>query len=332
MKASKILIKHQGRKRALEIMDTMSKWQKGLVQHKAGVPISDRYKIEDYSYNKSATTQVDGNAGFLVPELVSAEVAAVLQEYGQILPRISQVEVPAGGRIRVNELITLPVAVLRTTECTALTAMAMALNETPKYIQPDFVGGVLPVSNEMLNAPGANFSELFFNLLVDVTVGAQEKLILQQAVKGLLVDTAVIDQDPVDTTDPISVTRFVTDALVTNTALSNADHSLIIAPPTIMPQMATAGANPIMKCGPGGAARFICYDMVPHVHSQNGPWYISMVDTRNIFYATGGSLIMDINPFINGNNNCSLIKGGQHFDFALCHQTLMSRAEVQIAS
>ena len=331
MKAADLLFKNLGGKKANEVLALFNQWTKGLYQYKAGAPVAKAFRIEGYDYEKSATTGSDVNAGFLVPEQVSSEVCRVLHEYGHILSQLTEVTLAPGSKLRVNEIVSMPVAAITRNQCEELPEISALLNETPKSLEPAFVGGLFYISNELLNNPGADFTTLFFNMMVDAVVAGQERTLLQEASTGLLQDTAVNVLADVDTTDPLSIARFVYGAIVNNPALSNAEHAMIIAPPHVVPQLATGGANPLLRCGPGGTAGFLCYNLVPHVDCSNGPWNIAMVDTRNIQYATDGALSMDINPHTNGASNGSIMKGGQYFDYAICHAAKQSRAGVVIS-
>ena len=336
MRPTDVLYQLYGGKRGDEVLDTIGKWTRGMSEFKRDRPVSKSNRIEDYDYNtKAATTTDDGSGGFLVPEQVREQVCRVMHNYGKLLPLCSQVTVPAGAKVGVNELTTAPSVSYRGTQCTTIKPAVIAVRDPLMSLRPEFVGALLEASNEIVGNPGFNFSEFIFNTLVHEIVGAQERMILSGAKgvdaghDGVLVDAAVIDMTGIDFSVAGAFASFITEAIQNNDALSNMDQSVLVAPPWIVPTQ--VGVNGL-SCGPvGGNPRFLCYPLIPHLHSEKGPWFVSMFYGPHVVYATDGAITMDINPYANFNDNCSIIKVGQHFDFVLCHPELMARATVTVA-
>jgi len=334
MKPSEILYRLYGGKRGDEVLSIFNKWVGGMNEFNACGRVSKAKTIEGYNYREKASTTTDaGSGGYLVPVQIRPEVGRVLHDVGQLLARLSQVIVPAGSKIRVNELELDVEAFFRVPECDPITESHFELEAAPEHLKPAFVGCIVNASNEIIEAPGADFSALLFDLMLRAIVLEEEKCILQGVLadgyphEGLFVDVAVTDLPDVALTDGAALAAFVDAAILNQPSLASPLTSVLVAPPNVIPLIG-GGGYPMAGCTPSGF-NFLCYPLIPHTEAVVGAVrWLGMFTAQHIVYATDGQITMDINPNSGFVNGCSQIKIGQHFDHSLMLPADMARAVV----
>ena len=144
----KLLNHKHGESGADDYLNIFGKWLKGVYHLKREGSVPDQYKIDGYDFaEKAATTQDDGNAGFLIPDILYPELVAMEDIYGELLPLVRSIPVSPGTTLKINQQATKAAASWRCAECTEIPETAILLNQLT--LDPCLLGGIIPVSQEL---------------------------------------------------------------------------------------------------------------------------------------------------------------------------------------
>jgi len=146
---------------------------------------------------KSATTQADGNAGYLIPDLLMPEVQLLAGQVNALLERCRVVDMPPGSTMNINLEATRVLPSWRMAECTEIPESEVLL--TQDNLTPGLLGSVTPVSSELFNYPGGAFAQLIGATALVSFTDVMEAAIIQAdsavggaaapPADGILVDT-----------------------------------------------------------------------------------------------------------------------------------------------
>jgi len=176
--------------------------------HKTQQPMSGMHSDYDFqsrglnsTTKANATTQSDVNAGFLVPDILEGGINLIRNAIVGLLPLVPKIQLAPGSTLKINKEATRVSASWRMAECTAIPETDLLLDQME--VSPALIGGIVPVSQELFNYPGAGFGELVAITALSAVIAKQEASLIAgdssiggaaaPPADGVLVDAAVID-------------------------------------------------------------------------------------------------------------------------------------------
>jgi HK97 family phage major capsid protein len=134
------------------------KWMTGCWEQAKFGMVSEQNQIEGYEYEQKALDSTTTTAaGFLVPEVMAATLYAAKDIYGTLSPLMAKMTLAAGQTALINRENAKPVAAYR-----VLGQNNPIPTTDPTYdqdtVNPMLIGCLITVSNELLGAPGVNYT------------------------------------------------------------------------------------------------------------------------------------------------------------------------------
>ncbi len=310
------------------------KWIKGCWQHSKFGQVSDDNKIAGYEYEQKALDSTTAaSAGYLVPEVMAATLYAAKDIYGTLTPLMAKMTLAAGQTALINRENAKPVAAYR-----VLGQNNPIPTTSPTYAQdtvnPMLIGCYITVSNELLGAPGVNYTATIAPAMLRAIVLAEEDSFLtgQEAATqtspsdGILIEAgvdvgaAVIGGD--DLTDWLA---FIAEAAAGNSHLYRPTETVIVTAPNRIYALAASAvgtnvgqalswADPVN----GVPGRIIGFPILGHPGANTTKDWGCMFNPQHFLIANSGQMAVDVNPLGEGfRHNASDIRVFTHTDFTM---------------
>ncbi len=289
--------------------------------------------------NKAATTQDDGNAGFLLPDVLLPGVQAIKDAVIGLLPLIPKIQMPPGTTLKINKEATRVSASWRMTECTDIPETALLLEQNT--IEPALLGGIVPVSQELFNYPGAGFGELVAATALAAVMAVEESGLLQAddsvggaaapPSDGILVDANVQDFAagialPGGYAELLDFVQYAIDAVP---SLYNAGV-LILHPVKAINLLKEAAAATTLNGGLGATmpAQIGGLSVIYSEFSKVSTVHNAIILDPNDIIAGEAAYRFDVNPYGSGwTTNCVSLKCYSYFDWALIRPDRIFKAD-----
>ena len=341
----KLLEHNHGKSGSEDWLNIFGKFILGVYHQKRHGRVPDQFLLDGYDFTQkaNATTQVDTNAGFLVPDILFPELLAAEDIYGNLLPLVRSINMSPGSTLKINQQATKAAASWRCAECTAVPESEILLEQLT--LEPCLLGDIIPVSQELFNYPGANFAEIVADNTMRSIVEKKEFGILQgdsavggaaaPPADGVLVDTGVFDilaGLPADTTleDYLTFIGAAVDnynALFVSGVLFLPLSRYFALMSNMVSKLAVSPGWDSMK--PGAPGSPLGYPAVPHAGMQMTEDWAAFLNPQDIVTATTGGMSIDINPYASPgwSSHCISIKMYTYFDWVLSNVGGMSKGD-----
>lgn len=344
----KLLNHNLGESGADDWLHIFGKWMAGVMHQKRDGVVPDQFKVDGYDFETrgqkaNATTQVDANAGWLIPDILFPELMKAEDIYGNLLPLIRQVTMPCGGTMKVNQQATMASVSWRCAECTEIPETSLLLDQLE--LKPCLLGGIVPASQELVNYPGVNFFEIVAENMIQSIVEKKEMAILQAdhtaggaaapPSDGVLVDSNVHD---ITAGLPHAPTlkdylAFIGAAVANYPALMRT--GLLILPlarhfELISLMVDKSCSSPAWAAmAPGSPSSPLGWPAISHPGMTIGAVdWAAFLNPKDILGAGNGTVSVDINPYGAGwTSNCLSIKVYTCFDWILLNAKGMSKGD-----
>jgi len=310
------------------------KWMKGCWEQASFGRVSDENKIEGYEYNRKALDSItDASAGYLVPEVMAATLYAAKDIYGTLTPLMAKMTLAAGQTALINRENAKPVAAYR------IAGQNTAIPTTdPTYAQdtvnPMLIGCMITVSNELLGAPGVNYTATVAPQMLRAIVLAEEDsfLIGQEAATqtspsdGILIEAGVdIGGAVIGGNSLQDWLAFISEAAAGNQHLYRPTETVIVTMPSRIYSLAadSVGTNvgqALSWADPvnGVPGRIIGFPILGHPGAYTTKDWACMFNPQHFLIANSGKMAVDVNPLGAGfPNNSSDIRVFTHTDFTM---------------
>jgi HK97 family phage major capsid protein len=320
-----------GQSGADDFDNEMAKFVSGAFKHSRG----DK-AVADF------TTTTDATAGYLVDDILSNELFEIGDVYGTILPRCTNLTVPAGTTMKINKDATLPTAYWRAAQGAAMTEAEATLGQAS--LSPILVGAYIKAANELLESPGVGFGSLMAVRMSRAILKAKEDAILKGASSGsepsdgLTVVTGVNDQTAIDELDFAGLVAFLGEAAADYAPSADPlQNALFIDPVKYLAFMghATAATMPgFTWADPANSqpASVFGYEMIVHPSMYDGTdYYLGLGDPANIVTASSGEVRVDFNPYSGWTSNETWMRVFTHFDYEVMIPSQWSKATLDSA-
>jgi len=310
------------------------KWVSGCWEHAKFGRVSDQNQIEGYDYeHKALDSTTAAEAAYLVPEVMASTLYAAKDIYGTLTPLMAKMTLAAGQTALINRENAKPVAAYR-----VLGQNAAIPTTDPTYAQdtvnPMLIGSYITVSNELLGAPGVNYTSTIAPAMLRAIVLAEEDsfLIGQEAATqtspsdGILIEAGVdVGASVIGGNDLTDWLAFIAEAAAGNQHLYRTTETVIVTAPNRIYSLAAgavgtnvgqalAWADPVN----GVPGRIIGFPILGHPGAYTTKDWACMFNPQHFLIANSGKMAVDVNP--NGAGfplNASDIRVFTHTDFSM---------------
>jgi len=252
------------------------------------------------------TTTTDATAGYLVDDILAKEIFGIGDAYGNILPRTTQITVPAGTTLKVNKDLLLPIATWRAT------GQGVAMDEDESTfaqatLTPALLGSYVKIANELLDSPDIGFGGIMSARMARSILLAKETAILAgdlenaEPTDGLLNGgLATNDQTAITTLGFDDVAAFLGECIVDYAPSGNPAENQILMTQGEYLGLIASGA---ILTTPGFSfsdpaneqpARIYGYEIVTHPQMSG---FIALGNLKDILVANSGQMSVDFNPY-----------------------------------
>ncbi len=324
---------HYGKSGAEDWLNQMTNFLKGVYSIKKGMqaPEGDIYgeAIKDLVGKAAAdfTTTTAATAGYLVPDVLQPGITELKDLYGGLYPHVTKVTAPAGQSIKLNSDAARPVASWRGTQVSTITEEATPMSFGQDTLVSELLGSYIQIANELLQAPGVNFSavavtrmlrailvKLEFGLIAGTTGGGEPS-------DGLIADAT--DQGTLATMSWANLLTFLQACLTDNDwAYDTGANTIIMTPFDAMALAAELGAaQGALIWGDaqnGVPGKLMGYNVLVHPAANNGTSkHILLGDLSSITLIEDSSFGVDISEHAGSAfvENASLLRCFNHYDW-----------------
>jgi HK97 family phage major capsid protein len=310
------------------------KWMRGCWQHAKYGRVTDDNKIEGYEYEQKALdSTTDASAGYLVPEVMAATLYAAKDIYGTLTPLMAKMTLAGGQTALINRENAKPVAAYR------IAGQNADIPTTdPTYAQdtvnPMLIGCLITVSNELLGAPGVNYTATVAPAMLRAIVLAEEDsfLIGQEAATqtspsdGILIEAGVdVGASVIGGNALQDWLAFIAEAAAGNQHLYRATETIIVTAPSRVYSLAadSVGTNvgqALSWADPvnGTPGRILGFPFLGHPGAYTTKDWACMFNPQHFLIANSGKMAVDVNPLGEGfRHNASDIRVFTHTDFTM---------------
>jgi HK97 family phage major capsid protein len=334
-KTQQHLAKAYGKSGAEDWLNQMVKFLQGVYSVKKGMvtPEGDIYgeAIKDLVGKAAAdfTTTTSATAGYLLPDVLLPGITDLKDLYGSLYPLVTKVKAPAGQSIKINSDAAHPVAAWRGTQLTTITEEATPMSFGQDTMVSELLGSYIQIANELLMAPGVNFSavattrmlraimvKLEFGIISGTTGGGEPS-------DGIIADAT--DQGTIASLTWATLITFLKACLTDNDwAYDTGANTIILTPYDAMAlAMELGAAQGAMIWGDsqnGVPGKLMGYNVLVHPAANNGTSkHILLGDLSTITLIEDSSFGVDISEhagtaFV---ENASLLRCFNHYDWNL---------------
>ena len=310
------------------------KWMTGCWEHTKFGRVSDQNKIEGYEFEQKALDSTTAaSAGYLVPEVMAAALYAAKDIYGTLTPLMAKMTLAAGQTALINRENAKPVAAYRVTG-----QNANIPTTDPTYAQdtvnPMLIGSLITVSNELLGAPGVNYTATVAPAMLRAIVLAEEDSFLkgQEAATqtspsdGIIIEAGVdVGAAVIGGNDLTDWLAFIAEAAAGNEHLYRQTETVIVTTPNRVYSLAASAvgtnvgqalswADPVN----GTPGRIIGHPFLGHPGANTTKDWGVMFNPQHFLIANSGKMAVDVNPLGSGfKTNSSDIRVFTHTDFSM---------------
>lgn len=304
--------------------------------------MSDGTKLDDLAVEneKAAADFTTGSsaapyAGYLLPEILRPGVIELKDIYGNLYPKLTTFQTPAGVNVHMPKDAASPAAVYRVAGQVA----TMGEEATPMTfgrgtINTMLIGRYIQIANELLNNPSVGFGAVATVRMLRAILKGTEKGVLQGDAgvdapsDGLLIDSSVNDQGNIATATFANVVSFLQACITDDNSASDARGKTILMDPSSLLSLASEAVGDSELTGmlvwgnprTGAPTTLLGYEIMSHpsmvVSAQP---YIGLADLSNIFLGEDPSFTVDINPWLKDGfvENASWLRVFTHNDWEL---------------
>lgn len=312
-----------------DFSNEMSKFISSTFKHSRGKALGDDF-----------TTTTDASAGYLVDDILAKELFEIGDVYGNVLPRCTNITIPAGSTMDVNKDALLPTAYWRSAQGTDITGTAPTFGQAS--LAPILVGSYIKASNELLESPGVGFGSLMTARMARAIVKAKEDAILKgdsvggdEPTDGLLTVDGVNAQTALSDMDVSDIANFLGEAVADYAPSEDPSDNVILMTAgkyLKLLGLATASGMPAFTWADpsrGQAASIWGYEIIRHPSMNDGTVHnIALGDLKNILVASSNQAYVDFNPYSGWTSNETWMKVQTHCDYEVMMPNQWSKATI----
>lgn len=340
-----LLAVRHGKKGAQDVLMDFSKFIAGAYRAKNGLTIPDDWTIDGQKVKALVekalvdfTTTTDATAGFLVPDILMPEIRELKDIYGTFIGQVTEITAPAGVSVKFNADAARPVAAFRAQQGALIPEESTPMSFAQDSVVSELLGTHITIANEMLNAPGGNFSAVStVRLMHAIVTNAEFGMIAGTTGAGYPSDGILADataQTTLATMTFANLVTFLQECLADNEYSFNTQANKIFMTPGDLLALAgesLAGALVWGKPEEGIPTRLLGYEMVTHPSFNNGSAkHVVLGDPKSISLVNDGKFSIDISPHAGTSfvDNSSILRAFNHYDWNLGHVTEWHKAVI----
>lgn len=336
---------HGGPTGAADWLNETAKWIRGVhaIQKlhqeptetfKNGAKVADVIKA-----TTEFTTTTGATAGYLIPTLLRPGFVELKDIYGNLYPRVTKFNSPAGQSVTVNDQSGNPTALWQSAQNAALTQNDPNTHTyNDDTLVPKLLYVVEKMANELINNPSINFAAM---AAVQAAKAVNRKLEYDMLAAASSPHAGVVAASTAQTT-MASATFALTGAFLKECIADNAyavdstRNCLFLHPrDAITLALQAVGATELTGMLVWGDPRrgipttLLGYEVIIHPGCNNGSNnYMFLGDPANIILAEGPSYMIDFSDQVGFLNFQTAMRVGNHYDYIVKQTTEWHRAVV----
>lgn len=334
---------HGGKSGASDFLNELAKairgvWSVQKLHRPSDEVFKNGQKVSDV-VKAAATfdTTTAATAGNLLPTIVQPGIKELMDVYGNLYPRVTKIQVPAGQALRVNSDSANPVAAWRATQGGAMTEEATPMAFGTDTITTQLLYVYQTIANELMGNPSIDFAAVASVRGIRACVRKLEYDMLAAAsAPSAGVVAASTAQTTMASATFALVNTFLKECAADNAWAIDYSNAFFMHPRDVLTLAAQAvGASELTGMLVWGDPRrgipttLLGHEVIVHPGCNNGSNnYIFLGDPSNIFLGESGGFGVDFSDQVGFKDFETAMRVYGHFDWSVMQTGQWHRAVV----